>query len=62
MPTILKPKTYQELAAEKPKSTAYRVGDGNGLFLCILPSGKKKWQFDYTFNNKRTTYTFGNFE
>jgi integrase len=62
MPTILKPQTYQKLATAKPKTNAYRMGDGNGLFLCVLPSGKKRWQFDYTYNGKRTTYTFGYFE
>lgn len=43
------------------KEKAYKVFDGNGLYLFITPSGVKSWRFDYRFNGKNKTATFGVF-
>lgn len=44
-------------AKEKP----YKVFDGNGLYLFISPNNTKSWRFDYRFNGKNKTATFGVF-
>jgi hypothetical protein len=40
---------------EKPK----KLSDSNGLYLYAMPAGLKSWRFDYRFQRKRLTLTFG---
>ena len=43
----------------KPKVSEYKLFDGGGLFLLVTPSGGKLWRFNYRFNGKRNTLSFG---
>jgi integrase len=43
----------------KPKESEYKLFDGGGLFLLVTPSGGKLWRFNYRFNGKRNTLSFG---
>jgi len=43
----------------KPRSTAYRLRDGDGLFLYVPPSGVCSWQYRYKLGGKHQTLTLG---
>jgi integrase len=45
----------------KPKDKAYKVGDFNGLYLFISPSGLKSWRYNYVAEGKAKTLTLGRF-
>ncbi|MEQ8799545.1 MAG: tyrosine-type recombinase/integrase [Salinisphaeraceae bacterium] len=52
--------TVKELEACRPKSKAYRVADGQGLYLHVKPSGSRSWIFRYTKpSGGRTTIGLG---
>lgn len=36
----------------KPRTTPYKVADGNGLYLLVNPSGSKLWRWKYRFAGK----------
>lgn len=60
MARIIVPLTVKQVKDAKPQEKLYRLYDGNGLQLCIHPSGSKVWRFDYhDHNKKRKTYTIG---
>ncbi len=40
---------------------AYKVSDGNGLYLYVSTTGTKSFRIDYTINKKRKTYTIGTY-
>lgn len=63
MSRITLPLSQTEIRKAKPKEKAYKLYDGDGLYLSILPSGKKVWRFDYVDGNKkRQTHTIGSLE
>lgn len=43
----------------KPKSKLYRVGDGRGLWLEVVPNGAKHWRFRHTWAGKETMLSLG---
>ncbi|MFC0950086.1 integrase arm-type DNA-binding domain-containing protein [Pasteurella multocida] len=45
----------------KAKDKPYTLTDGNGLFLLIMPSGSKTWQFNYyrLITKKRAKFSLG---
>jgi integrase len=45
----------------KPKEKSYKLSDGDGLHLLMLPSGKKLWRFRYKFVGKENMLAFGAF-
>jgi integrase len=53
---LLNVKTIQ---AAKPAEKEYLISDGDGLFMRVLPSGKKTWQFIYTQGTRRRKLTLG---
>lgn len=56
-----KPLTNTEVKQAKPKDKMYKLSDGNGLQLRIMPNGSKQWLLDYLkpYNKKRTSISFG---
>lgn len=42
-----------------PKSKQYKLTDGNGLFLLIMPNGGKYWRMNYRFDGSSKTLSFG---
>ena len=47
--------------SSKPKEKAYKLSDGDGLYLFISPAGGKLWRYDYAFNGTRKTLTLGKY-
>ena len=45
----------------KPRSTASKLFDGDGLFLLVSPTGRKGWRFKYRFGGKEKLISFGAF-
>jgi integrase len=59
MPKITKPLTDTEIKKSKPKEKDYKLSDGQGLYLVVKKNGTKFFRFDYSYNNKRKTVSFG---
>ena len=47
------------IQAAKPAGKEYLLSDGGGLFVRVLPTGKKTWQFIYTQGSRRRKLAFG---
>jgi integrase len=60
MPTdkLTDPKIRQAKPADKP----YKLFDGGGLFLLVLPSGSKLWRFKYRFGGKEKLLAIGSYD
>ncbi|EKL08864.1 hypothetical protein VCHC17A1_3949A, partial [Vibrio cholerae HC-17A1] len=43
----------------KSEDKAYKLTDGNGLFLLVHPNGSKYWRFRYRFGGKEKMLAFG---
>lgn len=44
--------TNNEIKNAKPREKAYKLSDGDGLFLLVAPNGSKYWRFKYYFDGK----------
>lgn len=51
--------TDRQIDTAERKSQPYRLADGGGLYLLVLPSGAKTWRWNFPFNGKQQTVTFG---
>lgn len=47
------------VAAAKPREKAYKLADGQGMYLEVLPSGAKSWRMKYRFAGKEKRLIFG---
>lgn len=61
MPRIVKPLTDTEIKLAKPKDKLYKLSDGQNLFFVVQPNGTKFFRYDYTFQNKRKSMSFGTY-
>lgn len=63
MPKVVTPLTLGQIKSAKPAEKIYKLSDGGGLALWILPSGKKSWRFTYRrpSDGKTDTMTLGFF-
>lgn len=43
----------------KPKEKPYKLPDGNGSYLEVMPSGSKYWRFKYRYGGKEKRLAFG---
>ena len=43
----------------KPKPKAYKLSDGGGMYLLVMPDGARYWRMDYRFAGKRRTLALG---
>ena len=59
MPKITKPLTDTEIKKSKPKDKDYKIADGQGLYIVIKKNGTKFFRYDYTYNGKRKSMSFG---
>ena len=50
-----------KVKAAKGKGKAYKLTDGQGLYLLVTPAGGKLWRFKYRFNNKEKARAFGTY-
>lgn len=55
------PKSLSDAAVRnaKPKSKPYKIADGEGLFLLVMPNGSKYWRLKYFFDGKEKTLALG---
>lgn len=45
----------------KPKASRYKVFDGGGLYLEILPAGSKVWRINYRESSEDRRHTVGHY-
>jgi hypothetical protein len=50
-----------EIKNLKPPEKPKKLSDGGGLYLYLAPNGLKSFRFDYRFQGKRRTLTFGTY-
>lgn len=53
--------TNRQCETAKSKDKSYKLNDGKGLYLHVMPTGSKYWRFRYRFVGKETTLAFGVF-
>lgn len=55
------PKSLSDTAVRnaKPKSKPYKIADGEGLFLLVMPNGSKYWRLKYFFGGREKTLALG---
>ena len=51
----------KKIQALKPKATAYRLNDDNGLSCFVTPSGKRFWQFRYMWLGREKMLSMGEY-
>ena len=62
MPKIVTPLSLSQIKTAKPKDKVYKLSDGGGLALWVLPSGTKSWRLQYRrADGKMDTMTLGLF-
>ncbi|WP_370553652.1 tyrosine-type recombinase/integrase [Edwardsiella tarda] len=49
----------RQVEAAKPREKAYKLADGAGLYLEVVPSGSRYWRMKYRFNGKEKRMAFG---
>ena len=53
--------TDTKLRALKPRATAYRIADANGLCIEVRPTGAKVWRYRYRHAGKASMVTVGEY-
>ena len=43
----------------KPEASRYKMADGGGMYLDVMPNGSKYWRLKYRFEGKEKTLAFG---
>jgi len=62
MPKRIAPLTDRQIRNAKPKAQAYRLFDGDGLYLEVTPTGSRLWKFKYLRPGKgETRISFGSY-
>jgi hypothetical protein len=51
--------TDTRIRTAKPKPKPYKLGDGGGMYLLVMPDGARYWRLDYRFAEKRRTLALG---
>lgn len=59
MPKIVTPLTLAQVKAARAKDKIYKLPDGGGLALWVLPSGRKSWRMQCRYDGKSDTLTLG---
>lgn len=59
MPTRTAPLTEMQVRKAKPAEKSYRLADGKGLYLEVMPNGSKYWRMKYRFDGKEKRAAFG---
>lgn len=54
--------TDSAVQALKPRAKAYKVTDGEGMYVVITSTGVKSFRYDYRLNGNRETLTVGRYE
>jgi integrase len=60
MPKLATPLTDARIKNAKPRDKSYTLADGGGMYLEVMPTGKKVWRMSYRQENgKNNRLTFG---
>jgi len=51
--------TAKAVDAAKPREKPYKLTDGQGLYLLVMPTGGRLWRMNYRFGNRQKTLSFG---
>lgn len=51
--------TVKAIDAARPREKLYKISDGHGLYLVIMPSGSKSWRVNYRVDGISKTKVFG---
>jgi integrase len=51
--------TEKQLEDAEPKAKPFKITDSQGLYVVVTPSGGRLFRFDYQFEKKRQTLSFG---
>lgn len=51
--------THKACEHAKPKPKSYKLFDGGGLYLEVMPNGSKGWKLKYRYMNKENRLTIG---
>lgn len=51
--------TNTQVKNAKPKAKAYKLTDGEGMYLLVHPNGSKYWRLNYRFQSKQKTLALG---
>jgi hypothetical protein len=49
------------LRSRKPEGKPYKLADGGGLYLIVMPNGTRSLRMDYRFAGKRKTLSIGHY-
>ncbi len=49
------------ISRAKTRTRRYKLADRDGLYLAVLPTGKKVFRYEYRFHQKRETLTLGTY-
>jgi integrase len=55
------PLSDAKVRAAKPSEKIKKLSDGNGLQLCVMPTGGKLWRLAYRFGGKERTLSLGGY-
>lgn len=62
MPKICTPLTDTAIRNAKPREKTYTIGDGEGMYLEVMPNGTKFWRMAYRQpNGRKNRLTFGKY-
>ncbi|WP_174915794.1 Arm DNA-binding domain-containing protein [Burkholderia lata] len=59
MPKRTDPLTELQVRRAKPAEQPYRLADGKGLYLQVMPNGSRYWRMKYRFDGKEKLASFG---
>lgn len=59
MPKQIAPLTELQIRRAKPAEKTYRLADGKGLYLEVMPNGSRYWRMKYRFDDKEKRAAFG---
>lgn len=55
------PLTDSALKAAKPREKPYKLADGEGLYLEVMPTGSKLWRLKYRHLGQENRLAFGSY-
>ncbi|MCG7363670.1 integrase arm-type DNA-binding domain-containing protein [Roseomonas sp. ACRSG] len=53
--------TDRQIRAAAPREKLYRLGDGGGLHLQVMPTGSKLWIYRYEYDGREKTLSIGQY-
>ncbi|NIF78877.1 DUF4102 domain-containing protein [Paraburkholderia sp. Cy-641] len=59
MPKQIEPLNDMRVRKAKPADKPYRLADGKGLYLEVMPNGSRYWRMKYRFDDKEKRAAFG---